>query len=403
MSTILYITSNAIRVYAIRVFIHTFLGKSRLSPLLHRLTYVFYFLISTIGWLYGKNPMLNLFLNTLPVLLITFQYDASWPKKIFSVISSCAVGMFIDWIEIAAFGSIVIIESGFMQCIVFLICASLFRHYYKSKEKYSFQSKYLWFLIFISIGTACIGIIIENENSPYDYLVATILLLINFLNFYIYHLEQESFIAHYQLKLIETSNYAYQNQIKIMHESQQKIRFLRHDFHRHINKLKLLSEKNDMQSITQYLNEMEDSVVTKKEYSKTGNEDVDSLLNYELSLAAEFGTEIICDVNLPEKLNISSFDMTILLGNLMDNAIEALRHSKRKWLKVHVQFHKGVIRMDIENSYDPTYRKKKDDREHGIGLLSVKNTLQKYHGKLDSYSEENMYHTTAIFYNSLDP
>ena len=41
--------------------------------------------------------------------------------------------------------------------------------------------------------------------------------------------------------------------------------------------------------------------------------------------------------------------------------------------------------------------KRSDGREHGIGLLSVENTLQKYHGKLDSYPEESKYYTTAIF------
>ena len=404
MGTILYIASNSIRVYAISVFINIFLGKSRLSLLLNRLTYVFYFLISTIGWLYGQSTTLNLILNTLPILLITLQYYSSWSKKIFSVISSCAVGMFIDWMGFAVFGNTEIIESGFIQAIIFLILCSLFRYYYKNREDYSFKSRYSWLLILIAVGTALIGVLTVNEDSSYDYLIALILLFINFLNFYIYNLEQESFKAQHKLKLIETSNYAYQNQIKIMNESQQKIRFLRHDFYRHINKLKNLSEENDVQSIKQYLNEMEDAVVVKKEYSKTGNDDVDSLLNYELSLAAEFGGEIIYDVNLPEKLNISSFDITIILGNLMDNAIEALRNSEKKLLKVNIQFNKGIIRIDIENSYDPKYKKKHDGREHGIGLLSVENTLQKYHGKLDSYPypEESKYHTTAIFYNSLD-
>lgn len=404
MGTILYIASNSIRVYAISVFINIFLGKSRLSLLLNRLTYVFYFLISTIGWLYGQSTTLNLILNTLPILLITLQYYSSWSKKIFSVISSCAVGMFIDWMGFAVFGNTEIIESGFIQAIIFLILCSLFRYYYKNQEDYSFKSRYSWLLILIAVGTALIGVLTVNEDSSYDYLIALILLFINFLNFYIYNLEQESFKAQHKLKLIETSNYAYQNQIKIMNESQQKIRFLRHDFYRHINKLKNLSEENDVQSIKQYLNEMEDAVVVKKEYSKTGNDDVDSLLNYELSLAAEFGAEIIYDVNLPEKLNISSFDITIILGNLMDNAIEALRNSEKKLLKVNIQFNKGIIRIDIENSYDPKYKKKHDGREHGIGLLSVENTLQKYHGKLDlyPYPEESKYHTTAIFYNSLD-
>lgn len=402
MSTILCIVSNAIRVYTIYVFMNIFLGKSRLNILLNRLTYVSYFFVDTLCWLYAQNSTLNLILNTLPILLITFQYYSSWSKKVFSVISSCAIGMFIDWVAFAIFDDNKIIKSGFIQAVIFLICCSLFRYYYKNKDEYPFKSKYSWLLILTSIGTALIGVLTVNNNSSYDYLIALILLFINFMNFYIYNLEQESFKAHHKLKLIETSNYAYQNQIKIMNESQQKIRFLRHDFYRHINKLKLLSEENDIKSIRQYLNEMEDAVVIKKEYSKTGNEDVDSLLNYELSLADEFGAEIIYDVNLPEKLNISSFDITIILGNLMDNAIEALRHSEKKLLKVNIQFNKGIIRIDIENSYDPTYRKKNDGREHGIGLLSVENTLQKYHGKLDSYPEESKYHTTAIFYNSLD-
>ena len=94
MESVLYITSNAIRVYAISIFITSFLGKSRLSPGMNRLIYLLYFLISTVGWLYWKSPTLNLFLNTLPLLGITLQYDSGWSKKIFSVIISCAVGMF---------------------------------------------------------------------------------------------------------------------------------------------------------------------------------------------------------------------------------------------------------------------------------------------------------------------
>ena len=221
--------------------------------------------------------------------------------------------MFVDWIAIAAFGDVQVIKSGFVQCNVILICAVLFRRYYKRKETCLFRSKYVWLLIFTSIGTGAIGVMTVDENSPYDYIIATILLLINLFTFYVYHLEQDRWSVQYRLKLIESSNEAYRNQLQIVNESQKKIRFLKHDLNRHIQKLKLLSEKENMQAIVQYLNEMEDAAVIKQEYVKTGNEDVDSLLNYELSLAAEFGTEIICDVNLPENLNISSFDMTIIL------------------------------------------------------------------------------------------
>ena len=151
MESVLYITSNAIRIYAISIFITSFLGRSRLSPGMNRLIYLLYFLISTVGWLYWKSPTLNLFLNTLPLLGITLQYDSGWSKKIFSVIISCAVGMFVDWIAIAAFGDVQVIKSGFVQCNVILICAVLFRRYCKRKETCLFRSKYVWLLIFTSI------------------------------------------------------------------------------------------------------------------------------------------------------------------------------------------------------------------------------------------------------------
>ena len=162
MESVLYITSNAIRVYAISIFITSFLGKSRLSPGMNRLIYLLYFLISTVGWLYWKSPTLNLFLNTLPLLGITLQYDSGWSKKIFSVIISCAVGMFVDWIAIAAFGDVQVIKSGFVQCNVILICAVLFRRYYKRKETCLFRSKYVWLLIFTSIGTGAIGEVLST-------------------------------------------------------------------------------------------------------------------------------------------------------------------------------------------------------------------------------------------------
>lgn len=168
MSTILYITSNAIHVYAIYIFIDTFLGKSCLSNFFSRLTYILYFLIGTTCWIFTENQTLNLVLNTLPILLITFQYCTSWTRMLFSAISSCAVGMFIDWIAVSAFGYNTIVQTGFIQCVAFLICASLFRYYYKYKDMQPFKSKYLWLLIIISIGTALIGVVTVNENSPYD-------------------------------------------------------------------------------------------------------------------------------------------------------------------------------------------------------------------------------------------
>ena len=94
--------------------------------------------------------------------------------------------------------------------------------------------------------------------------------------------------------------------------------------------------------------------------------------------------------------------MTVILGNLLNNAVEALQQTEKKVLIITIKFNKGVIRIDIENSYNSTYKRKRDGREHGIGLLSVTNTLEKYHGTLKTFPEKEKYHSTVVLFNSLD-
>ena len=402
MTDILYLAANALHIYSLYIFIDSFLGRSKINSKIKFLIYFVYYLMGILCWLFVRNMTLNLFINTVPLFLITLQYESSLKKKVFSTISSCAVGMFIDWVTVSIFDEGYLISSGFIQCIILLVFASLFRHYYVDKDLHQFKSRYSWLLTVISVGTMAIGVLTIDEETTHDAIIAIILLLINFLNFYIYNIEQKFWQAQHRLNLIEVSNGAYQNQLKIMSEAQQKIRFMRHDFHKHLNRIRGLVEEGSTEDISRYLDEMEESVIVRREFCKTGNNDVDSLINYELTIAYEFGTEIFCDIDLPEQLNVSSFDMTVILGNLLNNAVEALQQTEKKVLIITIKFNKGVIRIDIENSYNSTYKRKRDGREHGIGLLSVTNTLEKYHGTLKTFPEKEKYHSTVVLFNSLD-
>lgn len=400
METLLYLTSNAIRIYAISIYIDTFLGKSKLTENLKKLTYILYYALGSFCWLFTHNPTLNIIINIVPVFLITIQYSTSWKKRLFATLTSCTMGMFIEWIAFTLLGSNQSTETGFIQYNIMLILSVVFKHIYINKSDYSIKSKYSWFLCLIAVGTIIVGVLTLNDESPHDYLIAIVLLLINLLNFYVYNLEQSNLEKQHVYELISNANNAYQNQLQIMFESQKKLKFMRHDLKKHLIQIRTLINNGNYQELPSYLDAMEEAVIVKKEYSKTGNKDVDSLINYELTLASEFGTEIICDIELPEQLNITSFDMTIILGNLLDNAIEALRQSKKKLIIITIKYMKGIIRIDIENTYDSNYKRKPDGREHGIGLLSVMNTLEKYHGNLKTFPEDNRYHTTVVLFNS---
>ena len=402
MGTLLYLISNVIHIYAVSVFLDAFLGNSRLNHKLKSVMYLVYYIFGSLCWIFIHSSTLNIAFNIFATFFITIQYNTSLKKKVFSVISSQATAMFIEWIAFTLFENSEAVRTGIVQYIIILIVAFLFKRIYVRNEDYSSKSKYSWLLILMAFGTVAIGVLTVNDDSTHDYVIAVILLLINLMNFYIYNLEQKSLESQHTLELIETSNNAYKTQIQIMNETQKKLRFIRHDFKNHMNKIRNLIQNENYQKIQEYLDEMEEAVTVKSEFSKTGNKDVDSLINYELTIAAEFGTEIICNIELPNELNVTSFDMTVILGNLLNNAVEALRQTERKVLIITVKFNKGVIRIDIENSYDAKYKRKPDGREHGIGLMSVKNTLEKYHGSIKTFPEDNKYHTTVVLFNSLE-
>lgn len=393
--------SNIIHVYAIYIFLDSFLGRSRLSNGCKLMTYAAYFFISTAAWLTMWEPMLNLALNIFSPLLISLQYESFITKKMFGAVSSCAVCMFTDWAAVTFAGNNLISESGLLQGISVLILSSLYRHYNCNREEQPFRSKYSWFLVFTAIGTMIIGVLTINDSSDHGNLIVIVLLCINFLNFYIYNNEQLQWETKNRLKMIETLNNYYKDQLTVMSESQERMRYLRHDFRKHLNKIRELSSGCTNTKLREYLSELEGAVTESREFSKTGNTDIDCLMNYELTLASEAGTDISYKAHIPPKLNVTAFDITIILGNLMDNAVFALKNTDDRRLKVEMMYNKGVIRIDIENTYDPSFRRKDDGQEHGIGLMSVRNSLEKYNGDLTEQRTGNTYRTTVVMYDSV--
>lgn len=66
-------------------------------------------------------------------------------------------------------------------------------------------------------------------------------------------------------------------------------------------------------------------------------------------------------------------------------------------------YYPNICKRAIENSYNPKQKKKADQKQHGIGLLSVSHTLEKYHGDLKHYVEDNnKYHTTVTMFNGTE-
>ena len=199
---------------------------------------------------------------------------------------------------------------------------------------------------------------------------------------------------------------AYRNQLDILADSQEKIRFLRHDMKNHLQQMRLLLEQNRLSELQSYIQTSEAALTNVHEYSRTGNRDIDSLLNYKCAAAEQLGAAVAVDAAVPGALPVEPFDLVVILGNLADNAITALRGAPEKILRISLRYDKNILFLSVQNSCaePPEFaggrpvRKQPDDSAHGIGLNSVGNALEKYHGSLKFSYEDALFTATAMLY-----
>jgi hypothetical protein len=197
-----------------------------------------------------------------------------------------------------------------------------------------------------------------------------------------------------QQRLYEEKNI---DNIKNMFE---RIRILKHDM-KHYND-SIMSKIVDMPEISQvqrkyiseilaYVGDIDEMINSIKSTIYTENKFIDSLLNYKIGLAVEknIKVEVIVDKNIT---GVSDVDLCCILGNLLDNAIEACENGniKDKIIVLHITVKNSCLLICVKNSIsesvicnNPNLNTSKRDREiHGMGIKSIKSIAEKYSGTL---------------------
>ena len=210
-----------------------------------------------------------------------------------------------------------------------------------------------------------------------------------------------------ELSLLEQENRAYENQLQELSAMEDSMRSLRHDIKNHLLVLQEMAGKHDFSNMNRYVESLNDMVEQSRPFSETGNVTVDSLLNIKLKAANHrLGLEPVLELAIPSSLPIENHDLCIILGNLLDNAIEALEQCRNGYLGISMKAEAGVLFLQIVNSYTGPLRKqgeciltsKADSQEHGIGLNNVKKIVEKYHGEMHFETEDDLFHAEILLY-----
>jgi len=266
-----------------------------------------------------------------------------------------------------------------------------------------------WMIIFcIPMGSIIIVLtaFIANYSSIFTIIIVSVLLCINIMNFYLYDVIIKYYHNKYEKDLLIQQNNAYLNQLQIIKESQENIKMLRHDMKNHIYSMQEMIKNNKRDDLEEYLKTIFEYIDVKNEYAYSGNTEVDSLLNYKIYEAVKLNANIEVNINIPKKLGVEVFDLSIILGNLLDNALDALKKTDEKRLYVKMELEKSILYITVENSYGDIINKendifittKKDENNHGFGLNSVQNAIKKYNGLLDITYDEKLFLVNILLY-----
>ncbi len=205
-------------------------------------------------------------------------------------------------------------------------------------------------------------------------------------------------LSSYQNELIQTHYAEVENMYR-------QVRGWRHDYRNHIQVLKSYAKEGDFEAIQNYLDALDQDLSAVDTVIQTGNRMADAILNSKISLAKSRNIPVTADAHVPVELKISEIDLCIIIGNLLDNAIEAsleLPEDKRM-IRIYMDIKNTQLYMSFTNLTACGKRKKIGGRfpttkgfDHGFGLIRIDNIVEWYHGYLNRNSESGAFTTEIL-------
>lgn len=189
---------------------------------------------------------------------------------------------------------------------------------------------------------------------------------------------------------------------KMLEEQYSQMERLRHDMKNHVIALRGLLGNQEWEAMENYLMRMMESGSLEEEEDVTWSRGVNALLYEKRRLAEEGGVRWSCDVNLPKEFHVEEFDLCVLFGNMLDNALEAcgrMDEKKEKWIDIQSGTVKKCFLIEIRNSMEeekPDKMKKENPEWHGTGLNNIADTVKRYDGVVNIEMQEGVFMISVL-------
>lgn len=211
--------------------------------------------------------------------------------------------------------------------------------------------------------------------------------------------------------LYEQQMEVYRKQTEEQRSYDLKMRRLQHDMKSHMIALLGMVQVKDTEGAVSYIRSLlDDGIEHGEKVVHCGNIVVDSLVNYRAVLAGREGISFDADIFLPSDIPFQSRHLVIVFGNLLENAMEACCEIKdgKRYIKVEASYVKEVLMVRVRNSCEGRRSRnrdghfgttKRDKWNHGLGLSSVEQTAELYHGQVETECADGSFQAVVIMYS----
>ena len=423
---IIALMAGAFQAYIIYRLMHIFFEQDSRWGQGELASYVIYWVINSAVYLGQDNAMIVLLSNIALYLALSLQYSRLWRKRVLGTIltlglTAVSEGIVTLGMNALGYGHPFYYDDGtYLMCqlaiqIVSFAIVLLYANIKRSRQEVKLPLLY-WFATFmVPLSTLYVvtifSLVEESGHMNQILLCALVMFGLNIMIFYLY----DGLQTEYQEKLtremiaqqnkldnerLARQNDAYVKELNLIADSNERIRMIRHDTINHVIVLRNLISQSKNEEALQYLSRLEnETAADEAELFRTGNLIIDGILNAKVTVIQQSQIKVERHINIPDKLAIAAFDLSVIIGNLMDNAIEAVQQlpEEQRKIKLQMTYDGSALYLFVSNPCDKELdiqdglieTSKTDQDNHGLGLKSVHRSVDRYPGSLWNVNTED--------------
>ena len=260
-------------------------------------------------------------------------------------------------------------------------------------------------------GIVVITMIVDVPQTIYTVLIVSTILLMysNIVVFWVHEsmvrTQQENIEYKLQKQKAEIDTEYY----SLLQNQYENSNIIIHDIKRHLMSVKELANHNDCDNILKYIDDLYGEYDIKYLRKYSNHKLINAIINRYMEMCKTYNIDFYCDIRDIDFSFISDANLTAILDNLLENAIEAAKDSELKTIELTIkESNSNFVAINLENSCTTAPKKsggelittKTDKEVHGYGIRSIKRIAKEYNGNINySFDEKTMTFVFTVVLN----